>query len=243
MAVEIGNRGRKEGDGRGEEESILFGICIVGGAAALGQQTEALIEADGGGVAGADFESKGASALGCGPGGDGSEKSGADALTAGVDADGHGFDLAAILFPVEKETGGGEAEDLGTDGGDPGGAQGSGRRSVAKKGGVVIGGPARGFRAGGGDGGGSGDVGGLHGPDYGMRAGADFGVGAAEVMAVEDEGVVEGVGAQARKGEAEGINGGGRRDEPGERGERENGGLAGGDIFAEEDGFFLEALA
>jgi hypothetical protein len=65
-------------------------MSIVEGAAAFGSEAEAFVEADGGGVGGADFEGEVVGVVGGGPGEEGAEEGGGDALAAGDREDGDG---------------------------------------------------------------------------------------------------------------------------------------------------------
>ena len=86
-------------------------MSVVTRAAAFWPETEALVERDGGGVAGADFEGEMVGTALGGPGEEGAQEAGADALAPGVGVNDDGVELAEVLFAVEEEGGGGEGVD------------------------------------------------------------------------------------------------------------------------------------
>ena len=104
--------GSTGGNGRAQDQGIFFRMSVVAGAAAFGAEAEAPIEADGRGIAGADFEGEMAGVVLGGPGEEGAEEGVAEALTAGLGQDGYGVELAEVLCAVEEERGGCEGEDI-----------------------------------------------------------------------------------------------------------------------------------
>jgi hypothetical protein len=87
-------------------------MSVVAGAAAFFAEAEAVVKADSGGAAGADFEGEMAGVILGGPGEDGAEEGGSEALAAGVGVDGHGVQLAEVFLCNLEESGGGEGEDF-----------------------------------------------------------------------------------------------------------------------------------
>jgi hypothetical protein len=128
-------------------------MSVVAGATAFRAEAEALVEADGGGVAGANFEGEVVGVVDGGPGEEGAEEGGGDASAAGFGENGHGVQLAEVLVAVEKKSGGCESLDLVLiEGHDCGSEEVRVGGVGGQVGGIVGGLPLRDFGAGGGDG-------------------------------------------------------------------------------------------
>jgi hypothetical protein len=72
-------------------------MSVIAGAAAFRAEAEPVVEGDGGGVAGADFEGEMAGVILGGPVSDGVQESGGETLAAGFGLDCHGVQLAGIF--------------------------------------------------------------------------------------------------------------------------------------------------
>ena len=176
-------------NGNAQKQGIFLRISVVARAAAFGAEAASLVEGDGRGVAGADFEGEVAGVVGGRPDEDCADEGGSEAVTASVGADGHRVEGAEILLAGrtlnQQEGGGGEGSDIflawllraGVDSDESGAEEGwvGFRIGAGDVGGVGGGWPARGFGGLLGDGEDLVEVGELHGAEGEGHRAADAG--------------------------------------------------------------------
>jgi hypothetical protein len=114
-------------------------MSVVAGAAAFTAEPLALVETDGGGVPGADFQGKVVGVVGGSPGEEGPDEGGGDALAAGFGEDGDGVELAEVLSSIDEKSRGGEGLDFFFRGGDQCGSEEVGVGSIGGEVGSVVG--------------------------------------------------------------------------------------------------------
>jgi hypothetical protein len=97
--VENGS-GVTQGNLPAQKQGIFFWISVVTGTPTFGAEAALLVEGEGSGVAGADFEGEVAGVIAGRPGKDCTEEGGGHALAAGGRMDGYGIELAEVLLAV-----------------------------------------------------------------------------------------------------------------------------------------------
>jgi hypothetical protein len=127
-------------------------MSVIAGPETLRAEAEALVEADGRGVGGADFEGEVMGVVERGPFEEGAEEGGGEPLAAGLGVDGHGVKLAEVLRSIEQKGGGCEGLDMVPKDGDDCVSEEVGAGGVGGQVGAIGGGrPLRSFGAGRGD--------------------------------------------------------------------------------------------